>query len=241
MKIRLIVFYLYSGMCFCQISDTINKAYVAVQNYEINPSTIKKVVRPKISDYVGSYHFGESEGESDLEIIYSNDRLFARIEYSDWENDTWVAKSVRQSIEYSNGVVSIDKAFYELYKCTETSYLTLNQGVKGLGSSYVEEEEGKIYRYVQFNPNTSIIVPKGKYPEASFVKLSVDDLEQYTKSDLKIIRNEIYARNGYVFREGGTMNRYFLKQQWYKTVEKREEINLSEIEEYNVNLILKIE
>lgn len=74
---------LLNKLSFSQTKNTITLSYVAVQNYEIDYLTIRKRQNPKISDYQGSYHFGESEGESQLEIIYSNGKLFARMEHSD--------------------------------------------------------------------------------------------------------------------------------------------------------------
>lgn len=63
-KIIIMLFLVLMNICYSQVSDTTVIAYVAVQSYEIEDSTISKIINPKISDYQGSYHFGESEGES---------------------------------------------------------------------------------------------------------------------------------------------------------------------------------
>ncbi len=241
-KLSLVIFFFYSVLCLSQNNGTIAKVYVSSRNQEIHPSTIEKVMGVKISDYQGSYSFGESEGESVLGIIYSNGKLFARSSYTDFKNDLGL-RYERDPIEYLNGKIKIGKTFFELFQCVETTSFTLNKGTKGLVLHFFENEDGKKYHYMQFSPDyPESIKLKGKYPEASFVKLSIEDLNSYSKNDLKIIRNEIFARKGYIFREGGEMEKYFSQQIWYKRLKNRtNNIKLSDIEKHNVDLILKLE
>ena len=205
---------------------------MSVQNYEMNPSEIKKIINPKKKDYEGSYNFGKSEGESDLEVIYSNGKFYARTEYADWENNTWVGKSDRLSVKYLKYRIVIDKTEYEL---------SISDNERGLISHYYESVEKKTHHYIQFNPGNDIEKPKGQYPESSFVKLSLEELTELPKTELKIIRNEIFARNGYIFKSGGKMDNYFSKKEWYRLVNKKDNIKFSDIEKYNIELILKLE
>ncbi|WP_109851002.1 YARHG domain-containing protein [Aquimarina sp. AU58] len=242
MRIRyflVLLFAVLSNLIHAQINDTIT--YVGVTNYEIENSSIEKIKKPKIINYQGSYHFGESEGESQLEIIYSNGKLFARTEYSDWEQNTWVLKINREPIKYSNGEIKIGETSYKLYKCIKTTYLTLNEGQKGLVSYFFENLNGKNYHYIQFNEDNKIKLPKGQHPETSFVKLTDNDLLNYSKYDLKIMRNEIFARNGYIFKQRGEMDNFFSKKEWYNYIEKTDKPILNDIEKHNVSLILKLE
>ncbi len=228
----IILFLSYYGLSFSQTKDTITLAYISVQNYDVNPSTIKKVADSKIHDYEGSYHFGDSEGESQLEIIYSNAKLFARTDYAEWENNTWAAKSDRLAIKYLNGKVKINKTYYEL---------SFSDKAKGLTSHYYKNIDDKTQHYIQFNPNRKIEKPQGKYPEASFVKLAADDLSHFSKPDLKIMRNEVFARNGHTFKQGGELDYYFSQKEWYKPKGKIKNSNLNDVEKYNVALILELE
>ena len=116
----------------------------------------------------------------------------------------------------------------------------LKKGTKGIGFSFTEIDNGQIYLYVQFNEGKKIKTI-GKYPESSFVKLTNRDLITYTKYELKIMRNEIFARNGYVFKKDGEMDNYFSRKGWYRAIRKTRNPNLSDIEKHNVNLILKLE
>lgn len=240
-KLAIILLFTTHLLSFAQTKDTTTVSYVAVQSYEIDFSTIEKVEKPKISDYQGNYHFGESEGESQLEIIYSNGKLFARSVYYEWEKENWVLKQVREQLLFENGKVKINEILFELYKCLKATNSILDKGDKGLVSHYYEKTDSKIHHFIQINSDGPIEVPKGKYPESSFVKLTSNDLSNLSKNDLKIMRNEIYARKGYQFKPGGKMDNYFSSKDWYKTLKKMTEINLSKIEKYNVDFIKILE
>jgi hypothetical protein len=54
-----------------------------------------------------------------------------------------------------------------------------------------------------------------KYPEASNRYLTSQDLAGKSVWDLKVMRNEIFARYGYRFKSED-MREYFNKQAWYK-------------------------
>ena len=81
----------------------------------------------------------------------------------------------------------------------------------------------------------------GKYTDVSNYFLKEDDLESFSNDELKIMRNEIFARNGYIFKEGGEMNNYFMNENWYKPKLKNVDANLTQLEKYNIQLIRKVE
>ena len=78
----------------------------------------------------------------------------------------------------------------------------------------------------------------GLYPEASQRYLDPSELYGMTSWEKKIMRNEIYARHGYIFQTSDMRN-YFNSQPWYSPVSKN--VTLSKIEQYNVNLIKSVE
>jgi hypothetical protein len=55
----------------------------------------------------------------------------------------------------------------------------------------------------------------GKYPEGSTRLLSHDDVAGKSSWELKIMKNEIYARHGYIFKTP-ELKSYFESQHWYK-------------------------
>jgi hypothetical protein len=80
----------------------------------------------------------------------------------------------------------------------------------------------------------------GLYQQASQVLLSPSDLTSFSRYDLKIMRNEIYARHGYIF-ETPEMKSYFSQQSWYKGQYNDVTSMLSNIEKQNIELIKKYE
>ena len=88
----------------------------------------------------------------------------------------------------------------------------------------------------------------GKYPFTSTEYLSADKIAYYSSWDLRIMRNEIYARHGYVFNKSKEIMEYFNSQNWYWDIPKVSSDDLflfkykfSEIERHNVELIRKVE
>jgi hypothetical protein len=81
---------------------------------------------------------------------------------------------------------------------------------------------------------------KGRYPEASTRLLSAGDLENKSAFDLKIMRNEIFARHGFIFKTN-EMKKYFSKQSWYTPKYPNVDNLLSNVEMDNINAIRKYE
>jgi len=81
----------------------------------------------------------------------------------------------------------------------------------------------------------------GKYPEGSKIYLDESDLVvYYSKDELKIMRNEIFARHGYIFKTDD-LKSYFSKQKWYKPERENVDDLLSIIEKKNVATIKSAE
>ncbi len=78
--------------------------------------------------------------------------------------------------------------------------------------------------------------------DSSIRLLTEEELSDYSKEELAYIRNEIFARRGYVF-ENEEYKNYFSKKSWYREDPSFdgdiESLNL--IEKDNVNLIKKLE
>jgi hypothetical protein len=110
------------------------------------------------------------------------------------------------------------------------------------GHYVVQSEGGKN----KANPTTQSVDNKpvvfGKYAFASSKILSEDDLENYDKTTLKLIRNEIFARHGCIF-ETEEMKNYFSNKSWYTPkFDKNTVMNqLTEPEKRNIELIKKME
>lgn len=80
----------------------------------------------------------------------------------------------------------------------------------------------------------------GKYPEGSTKILTSSDLQEMSKYELKIMRNEIFARYGYIFKTDD-MRDYFMQQNWYQPKYNDVTDLLTSIEKANINLIKSFE
>lgn len=68
-------------------------------------------------------------------------------------------------------------------------------------------------------------------------RLTEEDLSYLMKEELRIARNEIYARHGYIFKSND-LKEYFSNTSWYQPVfSDASQFDLNEYERYNVEFI----
>ncbi|HMS40236.1 MAG TPA: YARHG domain-containing protein [Pyrinomonadaceae bacterium] len=87
-------------------------------------------------------------------------------------------------------------------------------------------------------PEISDSSTPGKYPEGSTRLLDENDLEGKSSWDLRIMRNEIFARHGRRFKKPELRN-YFTSQSWYNP--QFDEVSLTAIEKKNVEFLRSYE
>lgn len=80
----------------------------------------------------------------------------------------------------------------------------------------------------------------GRFPEGSTKYLSVNEISGMSKYDLRLMRNEIFARHGYIFKSDDLKN-YFGNQAWYQPINEDVTNMLSKIEKANIELIKSYE
>ncbi|MBS9768265.1 MAG: YARHG domain-containing protein [Flavobacteriaceae bacterium] len=78
------------------------------------------------------------------------------------------------------------------------------------------------------------------YPMTQNNVISDKSLAKFSAEGLQIILNDIYARHGYIFKEGSKMDRYFKQKSWY--VPKHKNVNnlLNKTEKTNILKIKKL-
>ena len=110
--------------------------------------------------------------------------------------------------------------------------------LRGIWLPFDKKLQAKNYiltkREFRYNPEA------GNYPETSKRLLTPADLENLFKEDLRIMRNEIYARHGYSFKLKD-IRRHFDQQDWYIPMTTDIRKQLSDLETRNANLIKKYE
>ncbi|MFD1705974.1 YARHG domain-containing protein [Siminovitchia sediminis] len=76
-------------------------------------------------------------------------------------------------------------------------------------------------------------------PYSDYAYLQFEDIKGMSKEELRLARNEIYARHGYIFKSKDLQN-YFDRQAWY-TRNPNYKGDLTAVEEHNVNFIKSFE
>lgn len=78
------------------------------------------------------------------------------------------------------------------------------------------------------------------YSFTSTTKLTDSYLRGVTKQQMRLIRNEIYARHGYIFKSAD-LRSYFSRFSWYKATSSDVSRSLNAIETYNIQFLKKAE
>ena len=76
-------------------------------------------------------------------------------------------------------------------------------------------------------------------PHSSYSYLNYSDIAGFSKGELRLARNEIYARHGFIF-QSDDLRAYFNSQDWY-IPDSSYSGNLSSIEKSNVDFIKSYE
>ena len=188
-------------------------------------------------DFSGVYHFGDSEMESDFILIKAGDNYYAQIKSGSFNDDAtnWV-----WNYENLKNISVEGKHFFS--SKTNGEFIVENGKIEGLkvnqSWSALAEEDGSETGYFS-NPLDDVFF--GNYTQASIEKLTTDQLKDLSKNKLIIMRNEIFARYGFIFKEGGEMDSYFKKQKWYKGEHHNVDKFLTSLEKENIQLIKKME
>lgn len=105
-----------------------------------------------------------------------------------------------------------------------------------------EYEKGKLLHKlilkenIQRNPDNLY----GDYFLASTTPLTEDIIRFFSSAELKLIRNEIFARHGYIFADK-QIRKYFETKTWYRPVTQDVSNRLSEIEQLNIEQLKRAE
>ena len=102
--------------------------------------------------------------------------------------------------------------------------------------TYITERKIEYYSDDEDASNTQQNLRNGKYQYASERVLTSDEIANIDKYELKLIKNEIFARYGYIFKTA-EMKAYFESQPWYQPKHDDVTTFLSEIEKTNIKLI----
>ncbi len=85
-----------------------------------------------------------------------------------------------------------------------------------------------------------LMLAAGDSPEASTRALSEDELSGWPAAELRLVRNEIFARRGHVF-SSEDLKTHFAATDWYKPDKPVSDAELSQLERDNIALLKRLE
>lgn len=109
-----------------------------------------------------------------------------------------------------------------------------------------EDTKNKINDIPVYTASSVLALDKSEFilPDSSLRLITAEDVNGFTKEQIRLARNEIYARHGRKFKDEA-LNSYFSAKAWYKENPlykyNNDELNVSEIENKNAHFLLDIE
>lgn len=156
---------------------------------------------------------------------------------------TWSSDDKSVAVVNSSGTVTAIGSGTTNITCSATSGIEASCTITVKGAS--SDKATIIYQYGHYNPsyvyNTSDFV----FPESSIRKLTTSEIESTLRcmtggpiadSYAQDAINEIYARNGYVFKTASIRN-YYESKPWYYADSTFTTSKFSSIENYNIKLL----
>lgn len=158
---------------------------------------------------------------------------------SEWDFDYWVNKKTGVVCTYSSD------GTLEVYKQSNGNPADITKTITNNTSTTEDKKTSPIVTGNTGSENTE----SGNWEWTSNRSITSEDLSKVNKNDLRIMRNEIYARHGWIFTDK-TLQTYFNSQAWYKPageVADKDKIDnsiysaMSALEKQNAQFILDYE
>lgn len=137
-------------------------------------------------------------------------------EYSDWSQGEWASGIYGEDCAIFMATSQEQKAYYAVFVLVD-------------GTDCYARYAGEIQEYI--------------IPNSNKFYLTEEDLKYLSKEELRLARNEIYARHGRMFVSQDLQD-YFNAKPWYSPQIPADKFNdniLSEVERYNANFIREYE
>ena len=209
-------------------------------NDAVEEKDLRPWVAKELTEYAGVYHFGISEGESDLLLIVSGTKVYGQIRSGHFSTDgrMWIRKYENiRNIRIEDHKFFSEKAdgefIYYPDAQEEVSGLRINNPWSASFSQYEYEIGARVASVETYFP--------GDYIQASMQLLTAADLRKLTKGELGLMRNEIFARYGLLFKRGGETDVYFRQKDWYFPQHDNVDNFLTGLEVLNIRLIKQLE
>lgn len=219
------------------ISSTTFGQYYA--DLEIPKESMTTWTAKAIKEYSGTYKFGISEGECELRIIIGDSIVVAQTSCYKVDSTTGGFKDTFKT--FTNVRINGNKFFSDQTNGEFVIYKNEYGIVAGLFIkrpwTFKFNDGGEFGSRL---PDENVYLV-GDYPYASTRILTEIELEKYSAEELKIMRNEIFARYGLTFQSGEQMDKHFTAKKWYRKNYDKIDQWLTKIELINIGTIKTVE
>jgi YARHG domain len=237
-KSLVLILCLLTNFSFGQIPKTIFYEDTS-EAYESKDFSISKL---NLQQFVGVYHFGESEGEWEFVVLPYKDGIIIQVVEGEWSKNVtfW-----QHNFTTYNKVI-LEKGNKFKFGKFSGLFVEYNKGenkkaVLLFGNPTEDAVFGKDTAEVgHFGNDLKTYFDGRDYPELSTKVLSKKDLEKKSKQELKFMRNEIFAFYGLLF-QSPELTAHFSKKDWYRPWRKEVAGCITEIEKQNIALIKQLE
>ncbi len=166
-------------------------------------------------------------------------QLIAKTKPSDAPQGTLVWSSSDESIATvnENGFVTGNKNGTAIISCTSENGKTCSCTVTVKGE--VKPTDSTSTTPTDFTQTTTVAQSSEYgfiFSDSSTRKLTVAEVSKLSDNDIQYAINEIYARNGYIFKDE-QLKTYYNSMPWYTPNPSFSTSELNDIESYNINLL----
>ena len=151
-------------------------------------------------------------------------------------NGNWVAYHPKE-LKIATRKFTLQKKLFEYNPNNKVDAIFINDD-KSKTSKYRDTIDGEAFEseFEEYYTNSEKLYEKN----ASLELLDKDFVSNLTKADIFILRNSIFARHGFAFRDK-QLRIYFESYDWYMPVFGDVKDDLTDIEKQNIDLLLRYE
>ena len=237
------------------IVDNAIAAYLGTHNLD----SIKAILKSKIEDYkeqqkdmaamtslvffkngLAVFYSGPQSDTSKWFIVGKNKLVLAPYNDAQRRAGAKVDTAIIESIGSGKVRLKINQGKNFMY--TNMRTFTKDDSVKANEVLQKQQQlmQAQVNRNQRVQSNAMANSPSVRFPNTSERLLTKRELSRYSRWELKIMRNEIFAKYGYIFKSEDLRN-YFNKQSWYKPRYSDVSDKLTAIEKENVATIKSME
>ncbi|MES2543825.1 MAG: YARHG domain-containing protein [Bacteroidota bacterium] len=149
----------------------------------------------------------------------------------------WISDSSNE-VKFSSWKFDLKKKLFVYDKNNKLyiNFYNTNKLKKITVTDTIDENEIRVYEDEEYFATTEKVMQKN----ASYDLLTPEFVSNLSKADIFILRNSIFARHGFAFRDK-QLRRYFEDYDWYMPVFGDIKGKLSELEKENINLLIRYE